>query len=247
MGFVVFNFALARHGESQAHDIAWFNFYSRVRRGIFCVYVRVASLHLVYWHDILGSVNNWRLVLASVQNLWDYWKNRKVDGVVCEVSQNKKTQTTFEKLRTLFIARAMVVYFGHCFAWFSVNLVELACSAGFPAIYTGFGAQWHANVAKVSLCWAIFFYMLDDLIVFIIAVVTLKSRIVGSKFAISNLIGGVLILILGILLIFKPEWLMFHNYGYTDNPDLRIFNVSLHLSKKLADQRFNVLLVLTNV
>jgi len=39
---------------------------------------------------------------------------------------------------------------------------------------------------------------------------TLKSKTIGSRFAkYSNLIGGLLIFILGLLLIFKPEWLMF--------------------------------------
>jgi len=145
--------------------------------------------------------------------LWDYWKNRKADGVVCEVSQNKNTQTTFEKIKNIVHRQSLWwSILGIVLLGFSVNLVELACSAGFPAIYTQVLAlnglpMWQKYLYMLGY---IFFYMLDDLIMFIIAVVTLKSRIVGSKFAkYSNLVGGVLILILGILLILKPEWLMF--------------------------------------
>jgi len=48
------------------------------------------------------------------------------------------------------------------------------------------------------------------MIVFAIAMVTLKSKTIGGKYAkYANLTGGVIIFILGILLIFKPEWLMF--------------------------------------
>ena len=88
----------------------------------------------------------------------------------------------------------------------------MAISAGFPAIYTQVLALNDLPVWQkyLHMFGYIVFYMLDDMVVFIIAVMTLKSRVVSSKFAkYSNLIGGVLILILGILLILKPEWLMF--------------------------------------
>ena len=56
----------------------------------------------------------------------------------------------------------------------------------------------------------IVFYMFDDMVIFILAMVTLKSKVVGGKYAkYTNLIGGALIFILGLLLIFKPGWLMF--------------------------------------
>lgn len=158
---------------------------------------------------IIGSVG----IGVGAKNLWDYWKNRKAEGVVCEVSGNKKTQTTFEKIKNIVHRQSLWwSILGIVLLGFSVNLVEMACSAGFPAIYTQVLALNNTPMwAKfLYMLGYIFFYMLDDLIVFIIATVTLKSRIVGSKFAkYSNLIGGALILILGILLIFKPEWLMF--------------------------------------
>lgn len=56
----------------------------------------------------------------------------------------------------------------------------------------------------------IILYMIDDIIVFAIAMFTLKSKTIGGRYAkYANLIGGALIFILGLLLIFKPEWLMF--------------------------------------
>jgi len=165
---------------------------------------------MIFWvRLIIGTAG----IGVGSKKLWDWWKNRKAEGVVCEVSQDKKTQTTFQKIKdivhrqSLWWSIAGIIILG-----FSVNLVELACSAGFPAIYTQVLAlngmpSWEKFLYMLAY---IFFYMLDDMIVFIIAVVTLKSRIVGSKFAkYSNLIGGALILILGLLLIFKPEWLMF--------------------------------------
>ena len=57
----------------------------------------------------------------------------------------------------------------------------------------------------------IFFFMIDDLIVFAIAVKTMELTGITTKYTkYSHLIGGLLMFIIGILLIVKPEWLMFN-------------------------------------
>jgi hypothetical protein len=56
----------------------------------------------------------------------------------------------------------------------------------------------------------ILFFMIDDLIVFFVAMFTLKMTGITNKYArYSHLIGGAVMILIGILLIFKPEWLMF--------------------------------------
>lgn len=154
--------------------------------------------------------------LASVVGgltIRDWWNNRKVDGVVCKVSDNKSSKKTFEKIKeivhkkNLFWSLAGITLLG-----FSVNLVELACSAGFPAIFTQMLAI--NDIPQIDrylyMFGYIFFYMLDDMIVFALAMFTLKATGIGGKYAKHiNLFSGVLIFILGLLLIFRPEWLMF--------------------------------------
>jgi len=52
--------------------------------------------------------------------------------------------------------------------------------------------------------------MLDDLFVFFVAMTTLRAAGIQSKYSrFSHLVGGLLMLIIGVLLLFKPEWLMF--------------------------------------
>lgn len=146
-------------------------------------------------------------------NLRDFWKNRKADGVVCKVSKNTRTQKKFEKIKSIVYRDSFLwSVAGILILGFSVNLVELACSAGFPAIFTQILAMSDLMTWQKYFYMAIyiFFYMLDDLIVFLIAMFTLKTHVVGTKYAkYTNLISGLLILILGLLLIFKPEFLMF--------------------------------------
>ena len=95
---------------------------------------------------------------------------------------------------------------------FAVNLVELICSAGLPAVYTQVLAlndlatwQYYAYILLY-----VFFFMLDDLLIFFIAMITLKMTGITTKYSkVSRLIGGLAMLAIGLLLIFKPEWLMF--------------------------------------
>ena len=55
------------------------------------------------------------------------------------------------------------------------------------------------------------FFLLDDLIVFFIAMRTMEVTGFSTKYGkVSKLVGGLLLLGIGILLIFKPEWLMFN-------------------------------------
>jgi len=95
---------------------------------------------------------------------------------------------------------------------FGINLVEFFCSAGLPATFTRILAL--NPLSTFSYYFYLFLYtfvfMLDDLIVFSLAVITLSRISLTEKYNYwSTLIGGLLIFVLGILLIFKPELLMF--------------------------------------
>ena len=94
----------------------------------------------------------------------------------------------------------------------AVNLVELVCSAGLPAVYTSVLAM--SNLATWQyysyLLFYILIFMLDDLIVFILAMSTLQIKAISSHYTKwSGWIGGILMLIIGFLLLFKPGLLMF--------------------------------------
>jgi len=93
-----------------------------------------------------------------------------------------------------------------------VNLIEFFCSAGLPTIYTRIltlsGLSSFAYYFYLLL-YTIFF-ILDDLIVFFLAVITLSKLSFTEKYNYwTTLIGGLLIFALGVLLIFKPELLIF--------------------------------------
>ena len=93
---------------------------------------------------------------------------------------------------------------------FLVNLVELLCTAGLPALYTSVLASrklsWPAYHAYLGLYNAA--YMLDDTIVLLIAVVTLgKHKLQERGGRVLKLISGLVMLALGLTMWIAPDWL----------------------------------------
>jgi len=179
----------------------------------------VYFLFLAAWLNIflfIGLIVWVRLLIGAVAigvggyNLRDYFVNK---NAVCKVTGTEKRQKTFAKLKNVAQSKNFLISLGGIIIIaFAVNLVELVCSAGLPAIYT--------NILTMSgiptwqyygyLLLYILIFMLDDLIVFVIAMATMQVTGLSSKYSrYSNLIGGILMLILGAIMILKPELLMF--------------------------------------
>ncbi len=91
-----------------------------------------------------------------------------------------------------------------------VNMVELLCTAGFPAVYT------HILAARELPWWSYYGYLglynlayiLDDAMMVTIAVVTLQHRKLQERAGRwLKLVSGLVMLALGTVLLAKPEWL----------------------------------------
>jgi len=146
----------------------------------------------------------------GIYNLRKYIKNK---AGTCEVTAPASRRKILEKIKKATLTQKLApAVIGIILLAFAVNLIELVCSAGFPAVYTKILAS--QNLSSLSyylyLLFYIIIFMLDDIIVFVVAMITLHLTGVDSKYAkFSNLIGGIIILILGILLIIKPSLLTF--------------------------------------
>ena len=152
-------------------------------------------------------------ILGGGINLYSYQKSRKKDSG-CEVVDDKKRKQIFSKIKKFTKEKSLLLaLLGVITLAISVNIIELACSAGLPLVFTEI-----LSINKVSTIMSliytliyILFFLLDDLIIFIIAMTTMKLTGISTKYSkYSHLIGGVLLLIIGLLLIIKPEWLMFN-------------------------------------
>lgn len=164
-------------------------------------------LGFIFWvRIIIGMV----ALVTGGYNLKEYFTNPLS---TCKVTGGKRKRLIFEKLKEIIQKKQFwLALLGIILLAFAVNLVELICSAGLPAIYTQILTLTHLTKWQyyLYLLLYIFVFMLDDLIIFSIAMITLRFTGISNKYSrISHLIGGIIMLIIGILLIIRPEWLMF--------------------------------------
>lgn len=132
----------------------------------------------------------------------------------CEVVDDKKRKTIFKKIKKFTNEKSfLLALIGVIGLAISVNMVELACSAGLPLVFTELLAINNVNLFMKIMYTILYiiFFLIDDLIVFFIAMFTMKITGISTKYnKYSHLLGGIVMFIIGILLIFKPEWLMFN-------------------------------------
>ena len=164
-------------------------------------------LGFIFWiRIIIGLV----ALLAAGYNLKEYWTD--VSGT-CTLSQGARRQRTMDRLKAVISYRKFWLALGGIVLLaFLVNLVELICSAGFPVVYLQILSLTPMPFWQYYLYLLLYIviFMLDDIIVFVVAMITLQMMGVTTRYKrFSNLIGGVLMLLIGVLLLFKPEWLMF--------------------------------------
>lgn len=131
----------------------------------------------------------------------------------CPVTAPQARRRVFESLRKLAKKRRFWLALAGILALaFAVNLVELNCSAGIPAVYTQVLAlsqlpawQYYAYLALYILV-----FMLDDLFVFVVAMKTLQITGVTTRYArFSHLAGGIVLFAIGAPLLLRPDLLMF--------------------------------------
>lgn len=156
--------------------------------------------------DVIAGV----AIILGIFNLRTYIKTRKETG--CHVVEKNKRKNIINKINKILASKSFFLgLLGTVFLAISVNLIELACSLGFPTVFLEIlSINGIVKFKKiVYLLVYILFYLIDDFVVFLIAVFTLKSKGISTKYnKLVNLIGGILMILMGILLIFKPEWIM---------------------------------------
>lgn len=132
---------------------------------------------------------------------------------LCRVTGGASRRRVLTQLHAIALEqRFWLALFGIVLLAVAVNLVEFVCSAGIPAVYVQVltlsalpAWQYHAYLLLYILV-----FMLDDLLIFIIAMKTLQvTGLTGAYARWSHLIGGALLLLIGLLLLFRPEWLAF--------------------------------------
>lgn len=174
---------------------------------------------MVAWLNVMISMSTVRIIriliglFALVFGIYSIYKffTFKVGCSVTDKNEKKKIMNRiikYTKEKSFVLA-----ILGMIFLAISVNLVELACSVGLPVIFTNILAINDLSVLSYAfnLFIYILFYMMDDIIIFLIAMITLKVTGISNNYTkLSKIIGGVVMILIGILMLFFPSILMFN-------------------------------------
>jgi glutaredoxin len=163
----------------------------------------------VYFQIIIGIF----ALLAGAYNLYSFTKAqiKKEDG--CEVTSVTTKQKIAARVKKIAaISSLPLALLGVAGLAIIVNAIELACSTGLPLVFTQILAlNGYVGVASIGyILLYILFFLIDDLLIFGIAVVTLKVSPLSTKLGkYAHLIGGIIMALIGLLMIFAPQILMF--------------------------------------
>ncbi|WP_319586676.1 hypothetical protein [uncultured Desulfobulbus sp.] len=170
---------------------AWLNVF------LFLGYLR--SLTLIIGLGALG---------AGILNIREYVQTKgQLTCTVGDATSKKKTMSRIDQIVEAPLTTFTV--FGIIALAFIVNSIEFACSAALPAIFTHTLAL--RNLPTIEYYGYIllydFFFMLDDLIIFSLAVLALDTSI-GQRYAgHCRIVGGLVLIVLGGVMVFQPELL----------------------------------------
>ena len=153
---------------------------------------------------ILGGIG----MLAGAVNIKDFWAFRH--GISLGIPGSARPRL-YDRIRRILTAENMAAALMSTVVFaVLVQAVELLCTAGLPALYTRILTLHHLDR------WAYYghlmlynvAYMLDDVIVLTIGVITLsRYRLQEREGRWLKLLSGAVMLSLGLVLILKPEWL----------------------------------------
>ena len=147
-------------------------------------------------------------LIIGLIHIKDFFAFKK--GVSLSIPDSTKPRL-YDRMRRVVMAETVwAAIIGATVLAVLVNIIELLCTAGLPAMYTGILTMqkyppWE-NYLYLLLYIAA--YMFDDSVMVAIAVVTLgKNKLQERGGRILKLLSGIVIAGLGAVMIFKPNWL----------------------------------------
>jgi hypothetical protein len=174
----------------------------------------IYGLLIFLWHQFFSFISpyirsmeiliGFLALTGGVYLLREFYKACKF-GPVCN-SNNIMSRLT-PKIEKVFQNKAsgLIILGAVMFFAMVVTIVEFPCSAFLPVIFTSIlvdsGISLSASLFHIGLY--MFFYLLDEIIIFIIAVLTLNIKIVSPKFIVFfNLLAALIFILLGVYYLF---------------------------------------------
>lgn len=172
-----------------------------------------AWLNLIVFLGFIVWIRAFIGVIAIAGGAYYLYEWKMAPEAGCKVASSEQKDKMIERMKEAIGQKSFILaLIGIVIVAALINLVELVCSAGLPAAYAQVLALHDLSPWQyyAYLFLYVIVFMLDDMVVFVVAMTTLSLTGIGTKYTrISHLIGGALMVIIGLLLIFKPEVLLF--------------------------------------
>jgi len=184
-----------------------------ISSGIIYFLFMTAWLNIFMFMGITTAVTVLLGIVALIMgliNVKDFFFFKK--GISLMIPESAKGKL-YDKMRRIMGAQStFLAFLGTVALAFFVNLVELGCTIGLPAIYTRvLSIQQIGTAAKYGymVLYNLYYIVPLALIVAVFMLSMQKFRLEERHARVLKLVSGTLMICLGVLLIFKPEWLVF--------------------------------------
>ena len=189
--FLVGSFVLSSGILYYLFMTAWLNVF------LYIGYIRILALAIGLFALYFGTLSVYKYIKSG-------------GFIQCKLQNNETRKKSMNKIQALVLADlSWFSIFGIVGLAFVVNSIEFVCSAALPATFSFVLTQSHLSTFMhyfYILIYTIFF-MLDDMIVFGLAVFAI-NKYTGTKYEkYSTLIGGIVMIIIGIFIVFFPKML----------------------------------------
>lgn len=163
---------------------------------------------------LINSISIFQTTLALLLlavGLYSFYKNmQKEKGCKAEKTRHRtsmiKRITKIVDSKSIFYSLIAITLLA-----ITVNLIELTCSLGIPVMFIEILSlnNIHGLPFQINLFIYVLFFILDDLIIFGIALYSFKIKGISNNFTktIQNL-GSILLILFALIMLFKPSLLL---------------------------------------
>ncbi len=132
------------------------------------------------------------------------------EGPTFSIPEKHKSKF-YKQVRKIFYTDSVLPMIGATAVMgLGIALVELPCTAGFPFIWSTIvsGLDLSKNYFVLLFAIYILIYLLDEIVIFMVAVIKMRSaKMTEEQGRTLKLVAGTLMLVLGLILLFKPEYM----------------------------------------
>jgi thiol-disulfide isomerase/thioredoxin len=175
--------------------------------GLFTVFTYVSFLG---WIQIAVAMLALGFALVNIKDY--FWYKEGVSFTISDKHKPKiysdiRSVLSGNKSAFALIAATVAMALG-------IALVELPCTAGFPVLWSNLLSAHGVTTSTFTILLGLYMliYLLDELFIFIVAVVTLKASKMEEKHGrVLKLVGGSVMMALAIVLLVNPD--LMNNFG----------------------------------